>query len=561
MEMLLRRMQAALLAVFATSAAALAAAASDALAGQYHVYGCRTPAGQPAPTDGWSGSVAPGGAFDQYTKNTCAEGGALIAALGYATAHGANVDRAAWAFTAPATESIAGATLFRAGDNAGGGNAVASYEFWLAVSAENNFYDLCIAIGCAGKGSQAEPLSAENRTVLPPANSGSRLFAIASCAGFAGNECASGTGDANGYAAAVYVYASDITLEQNAGPSAGDVAGELASAATLHGASDLTFTASDPGSGVYEAVVTVDGQVVSSPILDDNGGRCRNVGQATDGRPAFLYVQPCAATVSAEVALDTTRLTDGVHHLVVSVLDAAGNSAPVLDREITVANPPSGCEPGAPAGASASAQARLSAGWKGAKSARLTTRFGRVQMILGTVTGANGAPIVGATIDLVATPSYQGAGPIQMAGVQTGTDGRFAVRLSRGVTSRAICLAYRPPGGPPLTRTLVLSVRAGVALSVSPHDSSVGREIFFRGNLLAGPIPPEGKQLVLEARSPRGPWIEFQVIRTGPRGRYHAAYRFRFPGPADYQFRAVSEAESDYPFAAGSSNVVGVHER
>ena len=78
---------------------------------------------------------------------------------------------------------------------------------------------------------------------------------------------------------------------------------------------------------------------------------------------------------------------------------------------------------------------------------------------------------------------------------------------------------------------------------------------------LAGPIPPAGKQLVLEARSPGGAWIEFNVIRTGPRGHFRAVYRFRFPGPADYQFRALSEAESDYPFAAGASNVVGVHER
>jgi len=55
------------------------------------------------------------------------------------------------------------------------------------------------------------------------------------------------------------------------------------------------------------------------------------------------------------VKLDTTRLTEGAHHVVVSVIDAAGNSATVLDREITVANPPQACEPGAPAGVSASA--------------------------------------------------------------------------------------------------------------------------------------------------------------------------------------------------------------
>ena len=66
---------------------------------------------------------------------------------------------------------------------------------------------------------------------------------------------------------------------------------------------------------------------------------------------------------------------------------------------------------------------------------------------------------------------------------------------------------------------------------------------------------------MLEARSPGGPWIEFDVVRTDARGRYHASYRFKFPGPADYQFRVLCEPESDYPFATGSSNVVGVRER
>jgi hypothetical protein len=74
-------------------------------------------------------------------------------------------------------------------------------------------------------------------------------------------------------------------------------------------------------------------------------------------------------------------------------------------------------------------------------------------------------------------------------------------------------------------------------------------------------VPSSGKLLVLEARAPGGPWIEFKVVRTDVQGHFHAVYRFRFPGPADYQFRVRSESESDYPFGAGASNVVGVHER
>jgi hypothetical protein len=91
--------------------------------------------------------------------------------------------------------------------------------------------------------------------------------------------------------------------------------------------------------------------------------------------------------------------------------------------------------------------------------------------------------------------------------------------------------------------------------------ASVGRGIVFRGRLLGGSIPRGGKQLVLEARSRGGSWLEFNVIRANARGLFRASYRFRFPGPVQYQFRAVSEPEADYPFAGGSSNVVGVTER
>jgi hypothetical protein len=108
---------------------------------------------------------------------------------------------------------------------------------------------------------------------------------------------------------------------------------------------------------------------------------------------------------------------------------------------------------------------------------------------------------------------------------------------------------------------LTLTVKAGIALSISPRTTSVGRRIFFRGRLLGGPIPAGGKQVVLEARSAGSPWLEFDVIRTDARGRFTAGYRFKFPGPADYQFRVLSEPESDYPFAAGYSSSVRVFER
>ena len=58
--------------------------------------------------------------------------------------------------------------------------------------------------------------------------------------------------------------------------------------------------------------------------------------------------------------------------------------------------------------------------------------------------------------------------------------------------------------------------------------------------------------------------IESREIRAStrnPRGRFSASYRFRFPGPAVYGFRALAEPEADYPFATGVSSRVVVRER
>jgi hypothetical protein len=536
------------------------ACAGEALAGGYHVYSCRTPSGAVAPTDGWTGTVAPGGAYDDYALGTCESGGALIAALGDQTIHEAGFDAVTWTFEPPKAEAITGATLWRAGDVNGTAGEFATYQFWLAGSNEEVILNECLYIeGCAGKGTVGQPFAENNRLVST--SKLSNIEVSTSCGVDPGQECKKTTGDANGYASAIYLYAADILLEQTVGPTATNVSGELSSAPTVRGSSDVAFDASDPASGVYEAVFTVDGQVVQSTVVDENDGRCRNAGGTSDGRPAFLYVQPCKPSVSVDVPFDTTRVSDGAHRLIVSAIDAAGNSAPVLDREVTVANPP---PVGAPNGTGASTQALLSVAWVGSKRARIASGYGRAHTIAGRLSAPGGAPIAGAAIDCAATPAYQGAKPMAMACPRTGADGRFSVRVPGGASSRTIVLAYRAHVGdalPVATRTLGLAARAGVRLRVSPHTTSIGRTIHFTGALLGGPIPHGGKQLVLEARSPGGPWIEFDVVRCNRRGGYRDSYTFKFPGPVDYRFRALSEAEADFPYATGASNVVRVHER
>ena len=86
--------------------AAAAAVPGSARAGEYHVYSCRTPSGESAPADGWSGSKT---GTATLAEDTCSQpGGALIAALRDQTARTANADVATWAFTAPPDTTLAG---------------------------------------------------------------------------------------------------------------------------------------------------------------------------------------------------------------------------------------------------------------------------------------------------------------------------------------------------------------------------------------------------------------------------------------------------------------------
>jgi hypothetical protein len=302
---------------------------------------------------------------------------------------------------------------------------------------------------------------------------------------------------------------------------------------------------------------------------------------------AFLYVQPCLRSLSADVGVDTTGLTSGTHHVVVTLLDAAGNSATVLDRDVVVSNAVAptgggmsgsggasaggasgalggGGAQGAPNGTNASAQATLALGWKGARGARLSAPYGRSETVVGRLLAPGGAPIAGALVEASATPAYGGAHTASLASPVTAANGTFSLRLAGGVSSRTLTFAYRAHSGdaqPAATARLSLSVRAELRLSISPRVTSVGHRIRFSGRLLGGPYPHSGKLLVLEARSVPGPWIEFDVVRSGRGGRFHASYRFRLPGPAVYRFRAVSQPEGDYPYAHGTSNTVVVHER
>lgn len=538
-----------------------------ASAGEWVQVTCAQPDDAPAPIEGWQGSSYNGYGADSGPIDTCDQPGGALTAFDSSAVETTAFTGPMWVYTAPAGSTIAGGVL-RVSLSTPQGQA-------FVATPQDAYNQADIVINCQFN----EPCGSNGTetATVPIASTlagGTQLFAAAMCVSpsYGGTSCPAGSG--GGTNAVISVYAADIELQNSSTPTGAGFAGALLSPGAS-GTADLTFTAEDPdGPGVYQVIVDLDGAQVYQGTPDTNGGRCASIGTNAGGVNEFLYAQPCKQNVAVDVPLETSRVANGQHQVKVTVWDAAGNAAVVYDGTISIANPNAATStpvgPGSPAalrgptnGTNASDQAKLTARWTSMVKATRTSRYGQVDRITGRLTTATGQPISGALLDVAMTRAGLGARAASLASVRTGPMGAWTLTLPRSISSGTLRFAYRSHVNdtiPVATADLSLRVHAGVALRIAPRVANVGHTIRFTGVLQGTPIPPGGKQLVLEASSGHE-WIQFDTITTDGKGRYHASYRFKFPGPIAYRFRVYAPHEADFPFLGGTSNVVGVYER
>jgi len=546
------------LAAFGCVVLILALCTSSARAGTWTLASCIQPDGQPAPTEGWSTSATGAVGPDSGDTNTCAQGGELSAVTSGEAPQGA-YEGPEWVFTAPAGSTIAGgsitATLTSPHGQAWLGTPSASYDSADVVA--NCQYNL--ACGQDGTFSGAFPITHLG---------GTSLYAVAVCVGpYEGATSCPATG---GIDAGVYVSSAAIALANSATPAASGFGGTLLSP-NAQGTQELTFLASDPGGpGVYLVTAQIDGKTIYSGTPDNNEGRCIPIGE-TSGTLMFDHSQPCRASESVDLPINTTALANGQHTLKVTVEDAAENASVVYDGPITTQQPSNnslGALPGPgtsaasdlarglgqPNGIAASEGARLRLGQHG----RLTRSFAKRALgISGRLMSAQGQPIGGATLELLqqtaSSPSLKLIGH-----VKTSATGTFVARAPAG-PSRTIAVAYRAfsgDGAYAATARIIESVQAGIQLGISPRRTGSEGAITLTGHVL-GPVPPQGVSVDLLVHY-RGHWEPFRTPRTDAAGHFTVVYQFegargRFP------FRAeVPPSQADFAFGRGFSGVVDV---
>lgn len=559
----LRRAVATLVLIFAFATVAPAVAPSPALAGSYDVYSCTQPNGAPAPVDGWSPFT---NNVNMVAEDECAQGGWLAAGiLGWKEVPVAA--ESGWTFMPPAGTRIKQATLhwyYNNLDNETTGTASAFESLEAPYRGSRPFKSCVHSEGCCCSGysgrvseqnlvtvpeQDLEPAPGEGPGPGPPAG----LTMLAGCQNPDGGASFHCEGAALKYAAVALMSMATITLEDSSPPTVSVVGGSLTSGNELEGTQTLALTASDKGSGIYQAILEVDGKEVQATTIDNNGGHCENVGQTTDGRPAFLYVVPCALEINDQyVSFNLAGIPDGPHTLSVVVTDAAGNRTPAFSRQVIVGR-------GACNG-SCNDQARLAVTDPKQLKA-ITTLYARSAIKLsGTLREPSGTPVAGAVLELLQQPSYTGARMQAIRTTTTNAAGDWTITAPKG-PSRVLLVAWRSHTlDPGYASQLEYHERvfADIALS-APRHVRAGVAFAFRGALGGGYIPPERCTIQMEIYF-LGRWRTIETLRTGPRGRFAYGYTFspEAGGRRSYIFRAVIQYSHAYPFLAASSHAVRV---
>jgi len=344
------------------------------------------------------------------------------------------------------------------------------------------------------------------------------------------------------------LFGSQLTLEDNRLPS-GSVTGRgLMAGGAVSGRQTIGYDAQDADSGVRDVQLHVDGEVAAE---DDYLTAC-----------SYSRFQACPPAESGTFTWDTASVGDGQHSIELVVQNAAQSSNAIYDAAITTHNASAGLlGPGVPGGglgvqngvgASLTAQLHLLA------RAIVTRSFAhRAFSLDGRLLNADGAPIPGATLDVLQALGSSGA--VRLIGhAETQADGTFLAAVAPG-PSRRIEVGYRAYMGD-VAYSAQASVQelvgAGVRLNVSPRRTGAYGTIRLSGRV-SGPLAPGGVLVGLLVHY-RGAWEPFRTPRTDSRGRFSVLYQFQ-GGVGRFPFRAQAfGGQAGFPYTHGSSSPVVV---
>jgi hypothetical protein len=532
-----------LLILIVASSALLAP--SLASAGTYTVLGCQTDSGTAAPMDRWQVNFDGEPALARW-KDNCPS--SAIMGLIPTSQHPAG-EIVSETLTAPPGITIVKYTFWRA-VRLYPGSGYIYQQFVHSPAFGWTHIEGCTAVGkCGTYGNYQQPTaSANHEPVTPPVGTTQVLLEVL-CGSSTACPTVSNPNE-------VWLFKTAELLQDDSSPQfASAPSGPLVSGGVLSGVEPVSIGATDQGSGVYQAEIEVDGQVLDTQVLDNSTGTCQL---------PFTAMAPCPLSASGTINFNTgqPQIPDGTHSLRILVTDPAGNKAVWGPITITTVNSP--CSP-IPAAGGMTLNAAI------AQRLRHHTRFTRTLTIRdsqhptidGSLTAPTGTPVANAPLCVATQADYAGAPLKEVAALSTSGAGTFSYRLPSG-PSRTVYIIHRVPGGA-IAATVKVNVKVPVTVHINAHRLRDGQVMTWTGKL-PGPIP-DGLIVTMQVWEGSN-WSGFtpdvgphrdlpvMVARTG---RWVAPYRFlRTHQTQTYVFRVLVTHQSMYPYAPGFSRTFRV---
>lgn len=522
-----------------TTLVALACSAGPATAGEYDVWSCRGPAGEPLPADAWKQETDFAEPGDVSLTDDCATGGPVMLEM-TDSGTGTRKARLALDFDLPPGAAVSGYRLNRAIRAAASFGPPYTYvsavgettgnmtENWgCASSLAPPYYN------CSFLGSAVDPNDPGNEWV----RSGLSLDHLSVWVGCISNGCNPPFAPPAAYFA---LWSSQVTVDDPAGPVIAAVGGTLAGPDPVWGKANLFIEAQDSTSGVASMDLEVDGVPYQSILIDTPG--CAE---------PYRSAQPCPVGAGRVFTVDTTTLGEGVHTATGTVRDAAGNETSFGPVGFTVSNPVPP-EPVPDNGDPAVAEPVI-----GLDSASIWHRPGERVAIGGRLTTQAGVPVVGARLAAgLRHLAAKGSAPVDLPEATTDANGRFRIPVP-GPGAREVELSFSPhQGASPTVQSRVL-VRSRLALSLrrKPARIRIGRKVRFGGRLLGAGPSARGIPVEIQARV-SGRWETVATVRTRGTGNWVWKYRFRYvKRDAVFSFRALVRSTPGWPWPATRTGV------
>jgi hypothetical protein len=483
-------------------------APGTAVAGTYTVWSCRGPAGEPLTASAW----APAGDPGVQRSDGCAAGGALVAAVvGEDDERWKEAGaRGGYEIAAPAGEAIVGYRIWRSARASG------DHPWWHGGSAavlEDGAPVAVCDLGACGDPSQ--PLADANLVERSAVHVEALGLQVACDS--RGDDCEDG--------AELRLFRSAVTLSDDAAPVA---------AGPVSGGTTLALPAADAGAGLRSAVASLDGR----PVAEDDLAACSE---------PYTGPQPCPATATFTLAVDTSALAPGPHRLDVVISDAAGNEATLLERTIDVAS----------AGAVLGGEASHPPAAFAIRLDRSRASAGGAGSIGATVVSRQGSPVGGARV-LVAQRGFGPRGGGWQGRPAVVADGRGRIAVPVPATPHELRFAL--PGRRRSARTVDVLAPLRLSAHIVPPLLRNGQSMVLSGRLAGIGRAPDGKRVEVQVIA-GGRWLTVGRPRAGADGRFAWRYRFhRTVLEAIYSFRVrVPGGSARWPWSTTATGRLHIH--